>query len=85
MAMWVAEQEEYLRELIRHEGRGDAMGQVHCATCTTGEARYRCRDCLGQDMYCQDCVVLRHRENPCHRLQVSWIISALSVPFPSQS
>ncbi|KAI6041640.1 hypothetical protein EDC04DRAFT_2867093 [Pisolithus marmoratus] len=32
-------------------------------------AQFQCNDCLGVDMYCQECVVSRHASNPLHRLK----------------
>jgi hypothetical protein len=68
--MWVSEQEIFLRELIRLEGRGDSLGQELCGECNERVPEYRCRDCFGTTLYCKTCTVARHYENPCHRVQV---------------
>ncbi|KAG0695048.1 hypothetical protein DFH29DRAFT_985048 [Suillus ampliporus] len=71
MAHWVNEREKYLMELIRLEGCGD---YATCEAChghheCTFEPEYRCKDCFGTELYCKDCMVERHRDNPLHRIE----------------
>ncbi|KAG1877410.1 hypothetical protein F4604DRAFT_1880388 [Suillus subluteus] len=71
MTLWLHERETYLLELIRLEGRGDyafrktCQGHNECAS----EPAYRCQDCFGTELYCQECTVNRHRENPLHKIE----------------
>jgi hypothetical protein len=68
--MWASRDvDDYLAELLRLEGRGDAF-KDYCPQCTTGSADYRCMDCFGTDLLCSSCIVLRHRSDPFHRIQV---------------
>ncbi|KAJ7486368.1 hypothetical protein B0H11DRAFT_1721689 [Mycena galericulata] len=39
-----------------------------CAGTNTSLPRYRCQDCFGDLLYCEVCIVERHRENPLHRV-----------------
>ncbi|KAG2355521.1 hypothetical protein BDR07DRAFT_1453748 [Suillus spraguei] len=72
MAHWVKEErEKYLMELIRLEGRGDYATREACRRdreCTF-KPEYRCKDCFGTELYCKDCMVERHRDNPLHRIE----------------
>ncbi|KAG2746737.1 hypothetical protein P692DRAFT_201840841 [Suillus brevipes Sb2] len=71
MAHWVNGREGYIMELIRHEGRGNYTTREAChghRECTF-EPEYRCRDCFGTELYCKDCMVERHRDNPLHRIE----------------
>ncbi|KAG1841044.1 hypothetical protein DFJ58DRAFT_634837, partial [Suillus subalutaceus] len=61
----------YLLELIRLEGRGDYASRETCqgrSECMS-EPAYCCRDCFGTELYCQACIINRHRENPLHRIE----------------
>ncbi|EPS93480.1 hypothetical protein FOMPIDRAFT_39266, partial [Fomitopsis schrenkii] len=60
--------DEWLAELLRHEGRGDFVQDI-CAGCDSGAPRYRCEDCWDPRFYCEDCTRRRHRRNPFHRLK----------------
>lgn len=61
------DREEFLRKLIRLEGRG---GIDVCTICKTGLAKYRCHDCLALDLYCKDCLLSRHVNQPLHNIKV---------------
>ncbi|KAJ7429368.1 hypothetical protein B0H11DRAFT_1768371 [Mycena galericulata] len=39
-----------------------------CAGATTQLPRFRCHECFGDVLYCEGCIVERHRENPLHRI-----------------
>ncbi|KAF7977149.1 hypothetical protein HWV62_4563 [Athelia sp. TMB] len=68
---WLGEREEFLLELLRRDGRGDA-GR-HCPLCKKlgkeTEGNIRCIDCHGGQMLCQACVVLTHQHSPLHRIE----------------
>ena len=74
--MWHHLQDDYLRELIRLEGRGDAV--QNCQACHCRNGLLRCQDCLVPSLYCEDCVKRLHLDNPCHRIQVCHVLSCFS-------
>jgi hypothetical protein len=61
----------FLLEFLRHEGRGDYASATVCWRCGLGVPQFRCIDCLGTELYCKDCIVTLHAQNPVHRIQVS--------------
>ncbi|KAG1796689.1 uncharacterized protein HD556DRAFT_1306879 [Suillus plorans] len=72
MAQWVKEQEKYLMEVIRLEGRGDYTSHEAChghCECTF-EPEDHCKDCFGTELYCKDCTVERHHDNLLHRIEL---------------
>lgn len=69
--------QEYLDELIRLEGRGDANKLSRCPSCKptqidADEPIYRCDDCAGSLMECQTCCVSRHERLPLHIVKVRY-------------
>jgi hypothetical protein len=69
----------YLDEFMQHEGRGDFMTEEKCPDCVARKvkndipaAEYRCRDCFIPDLVCSSCCVRRHRQQPLHRIEVSF-------------
>ncbi|KAJ7468406.1 hypothetical protein B0H11DRAFT_1732318 [Mycena galericulata] len=40
-----------------------------CAGASTRPPRFRCQECFGDLLYCEACIVDRHRENPLHRVR----------------
>ncbi|KAJ7113288.1 hypothetical protein C8R43DRAFT_1138715 [Mycena crocata] len=62
----------FLDELLRLEGRGDYRFQTMCAGCAVDSvyASYRCKDCFSDALFCKDCVVKEHRDNPLHRIEM---------------
>ena len=62
------DREDYLSELLRLEGQC-GVSDV-CPGCKLQAAGFRCEDCFGLHMYCQECTVTRHSEHPLHRLRV---------------
>ncbi|KAF7342685.1 CxC2 domain-containing protein [Mycena sanguinolenta] len=56
----------YLRVLVIREG---LMGEELSCRCGQ-DARFRCRECYGVQMYCQDCMVEAHRLHPLCRIEV---------------
>ncbi|KAJ7825975.1 hypothetical protein B0H14DRAFT_3088526 [Mycena olivaceomarginata] len=59
--------DRYLLELLRHDGCGDASQDL-CPGCknSTRSPAYRCRECKGGVLFCRECCVSRHLENPLH-------------------
>lgn len=63
--------QEYLLELLRLEGRGDAHQQAgHCMSCDGEDAIFRCEDCMGGILECQLCCIARHERLPLHIIAV---------------
>ncbi|KAJ7137354.1 hypothetical protein C8R43DRAFT_893689 [Mycena crocata] len=63
--------EEFLREILRAEGRGDHRAYSVCPRCAADKAEYRCKTCLaGGEMLCKACVVQIHQANPLHAIEV---------------
>ena len=56
----------YLDEMMRHDG----LAGVHtCAKCHQ-DGVYKCKECFGFQLLCQDCFVERHVHLPLHRALV---------------
>jgi hypothetical protein len=66
----------YLDEMIRWEGRGDAMDETDYRECHArvslrpGVPEYRCLDCFLPDLTCHDCCVKQHCMYPLHVIEV---------------
>ncbi|KAJ7932991.1 hypothetical protein B0H13DRAFT_1856601 [Mycena leptocephala] len=65
---WVDHQDEYLDEMLRLEGRGEA---AIFGTCGESDPHYRCENqtCYGTQLFCRTCIVLRHEVLPTHWVQ----------------
>jgi hypothetical protein len=73
-AQWAHDdRERFLDELLRHDGRGDYVGQILCgrAGCGRPNPKHRCIDCLDGCLYCKDCVQDIHYRSPLHHIEVS--------------
>ncbi|KAJ7357933.1 hypothetical protein DFH08DRAFT_648781, partial [Mycena albidolilacea] len=59
--------DRYVLEFLCHDGCGDASSTL-CPGCQNPERRpgYRCRECKGALLFCQQCCVKRHLEHPLH-------------------
>ncbi|KAJ7884187.1 hypothetical protein B0H14DRAFT_3082403 [Mycena olivaceomarginata] len=59
--------DHYVREFLRMDGRGDATEDL-CPGCKIDGQRpaYRCRECKGALLFCKECSVKQHLENPLH-------------------
>ncbi|KAL0574969.1 hypothetical protein V5O48_006985 [Marasmius crinis-equi] len=58
-----------LQEMIHLEGRGQF--EPICGSCGGSEGvLYRCRSCCDEAMYCQDCMVDRHRDRSLDRIEM---------------
>ncbi|KAJ7468442.1 hypothetical protein B0H11DRAFT_2159494 [Mycena galericulata] len=55
----------YLQESLRRDGPGDASVDS-CANCISSPGTIRCRDCFGDLLYCDACIVKMHEFNPLH-------------------
>lgn len=65
--------QQFLDEMLRHEGLGLDMHDPRCASCDTtfddAKGLIKCEDC-GTFLECASCCVQRHRCLPHHRIQV---------------
>ncbi|KAJ7832867.1 hypothetical protein B0H14DRAFT_3463132 [Mycena olivaceomarginata] len=71
-AQWARDdRERFLDELLRHDGRGDYVGQILCgrAGCGRPNPKHRCIDCLDGCLYCKDCVQDIHYRSPLHHIE----------------
>jgi hypothetical protein len=74
MEEWLSCRDSYLRELLRHDGRGE-HDATSCADCgNSGD--FSCFDCAYGMHYCQECLVDHHRLMPLHRISVCNLISS---------
>lgn len=75
--MWRGERDAYLACILWLEGRGDS---IHSSCRNCGEevpTKFRCRDCFGGDLWCEQCTVSLHVLNPLHRIQASKALDVL--------
>ncbi|KLO04514.1 hypothetical protein SCHPADRAFT_794629, partial [Schizopora paradoxa] len=63
---WLPYRQSYGDELIRRDGRGDAVGDMLCLDCKASDGVVRCMDCMGDRVLCCDCMLARHRCLPLH-------------------
>ena len=47
----------------------EAPSSLHCHQCNTEPMHFKCIDCLGSPVFCQQCLLHTHRRNPFHRIQ----------------
>ncbi|KAG1886404.1 uncharacterized protein F5891DRAFT_1132498 [Suillus fuscotomentosus] len=57
--------------MIRLEGRCNRLGAQSCSECDCPNPEYRCRDCLGPELYCSPCILLAHKWNGQHFERIS--------------
>ncbi|KAJ8494859.1 hypothetical protein ONZ45_g13096 [Pleurotus djamor] len=66
---WMPFRDEYLLEMIRLDGTGDAV-LLACSICKESVSNpYRCCDCFSRRLLCQNCCLSAHSENPLHVIQ----------------
>ncbi|KAG1884343.1 hypothetical protein F4604DRAFT_1878735 [Suillus subluteus] len=75
---WMDDRDMFLLEFLRHKGRGDYGGASVCWHCCLNVPQFRCIDCFGAELYCKDCIVSSHAQNPVHRIQ-EWTNSCFTV------
>ncbi|KAJ7282331.1 hypothetical protein C8J57DRAFT_1448037 [Mycena rebaudengoi] len=60
----------FLDEIMRLEGRGAYSAQTACAGgCGSRRHICRCVDCVGDELYCEHCIVHKHQAMPLHRIE----------------
>ncbi|VDC00369.1 unnamed protein product [Peniophora sp. CBMAI 1063] len=66
---WVKVREFFLREVLRLDGRGDALDLKACPQCgKEGAPEYRCLDCRCAEL-CRECTVACHKYCLLHNIQ----------------
>lgn len=75
MREWIPRVDDYLAELIRLEGRGDADESV-CPSCSGMKTpMYRCiSGCFAGDLVCEDCCKKTHSTRPLDIIEVCDIL-----------
>ncbi|KAJ7024743.1 hypothetical protein C8F04DRAFT_968613 [Mycena alexandri] len=64
---WRSKVDLFASEYIRLHGRRRVDIDC-CPGCGSAAPKIRCRDCHGGALYCEACCVVRHAENPLHRV-----------------
>ncbi|KAJ6450007.1 hypothetical protein C8R47DRAFT_999048 [Mycena vitilis] len=60
----------YLAQMLRRDGRGDVATDV-CPRCRIAEnPSHRCRECTGDTLFCENCCVEKHIDNPLHIIEM---------------
>jgi hypothetical protein len=88
MKVWRDHVQEFLHEMLRHEGLGGDQHDPKCFTCgskfshrdmpnaTSADSMHSritcCKDCFGQQLECGECCLERHQRLPLHVIQVSF-------------
>lgn len=78
MEQWIPHRDQYLDELLRHEGLGDATASPICADCGVENGLYKCASCCGDRITCGSCMVASHSMLPLHVILVSFALSFVS-------
>ncbi|RXW11828.1 hypothetical protein EST38_g14025, partial [Candolleomyces aberdarensis] len=66
---WTKRIDDYVRALMRFEGRGEKWA-TSCTKCLNkGPALYRCFSCFSSEFLCSTCIVNSHRQTPLHRIK----------------
>ena len=68
MKMWLEDCDMFLGEMMRHEGH--VQTSTNCPLCSEGLVHFECRDCHGQELLCQQCLVEMHVHNLLHWIKV---------------
>ncbi len=70
LSAWLSHRDEYLSELLRHEGRQLDDGKIRCEGCGVDARLYRCRECIGNILLCALCLGDGHKRLPLHVIEV---------------
>ena len=65
-------QDQYVDALLSAESRGHHLDRCDNISCQALNPMFRCRDCFGRWLYCQDCILQRYRTNPLHWIEVKF-------------
>ncbi|KAG2036108.1 hypothetical protein BDR03DRAFT_934595 [Suillus americanus] len=75
---WMDDWDMFLLEFLWHKGRGDYGGASVCWNCCLNVPQFWCINCFGAELYCKDCIVSSHAQNPVHHIQ-EWTNSCFMV------
>jgi hypothetical protein len=67
IGLWKEHRQEYLDELLRHEGQSS---QANCVACSARTTLFKCQDCIGSQLICARCLINSHSLLPLHRILV---------------
>ncbi|KAI0058288.1 hypothetical protein BV25DRAFT_1810998, partial [Artomyces pyxidatus] len=69
---WASYRDKFLDESLRLAGCGSVLEETtHCPGCQQDvPATFRCRECVGQEMICKECMCARHLRMPLHMIEV---------------
>ncbi|KAG1869298.1 hypothetical protein C8R48DRAFT_597979 [Suillus tomentosus] len=59
----------FILKFLWHEGRGDYDGASVCWHCHLDVPQFQCINCFGAELYCKDCIITLHAQNPVHCIQ----------------
>ncbi|KAF7440872.1 hypothetical protein PC9H_001220 [Pleurotus ostreatus] len=81
LASWLPFRQQYLLQLLRKAGRGQAASAIVCPGCSapSTDTTFRCLNCLDEALYCEQCIVINHRRTPFHRIE-RWTEESYFVP-----
>ncbi|KAJ7669560.1 hypothetical protein DFH06DRAFT_1321616 [Mycena polygramma] len=65
---WIPFRDDYLDGLLTLKGRGP-WWSAGCTVCEQPNASWRCEDCFGNRLFCEACVIEKHRDEPLHLLE----------------
>ncbi|EMD30795.1 hypothetical protein CERSUDRAFT_60827, partial [Gelatoporia subvermispora B] len=66
---WLPLRDQFLDELLRHDGLQEYLTLPYCDTYKNSQAIYRCTDCFLPKPQCQACIVTSHRLLPLHQIE----------------
>ncbi|KAJ7598527.1 hypothetical protein C8J56DRAFT_769409 [Mycena floridula] len=79
---WRRELPAYLEQLFFLDGRGQGFTEsTQCAGCNDGPPQYQCPECWTSSLFCDKCIVERHKEHPLHRIEF-WTNEGFFVKVP---
>lgn len=70
---WLGYRDEYLDECMALEGQG--RWAKSCAGCQKPFPQFRCKDCTHGALWCKECLLLTHHQNPLHSIEVRYFYS----------
>lgn len=63
-------EDEFMDETVGLESSPLLTCLPQCTACAMPQATFRCIDCFAESLFCQECLLLSHRREPFHYLQV---------------
>lgn len=66
MREWLPRRAQQLETILTNAAPKEA--EMHCTSCHTDNAKWRCRECFGRHLLCAKCCMTQHRYLPFHRV-----------------